>query len=76
MIPFDLKGAYKGRSKVIESLQTTDSSEAKLKGTARRADWLAKFDQKRREANPQRIETVTPELSRTLAEGVGDPHAC
>ena len=70
MIPLDLQEAYEGRSKVIESLQTGYHAEAKLKGTARRAHWLAEFDQKRREQSLQRVEKVTPELSRALAQGV------
>ncbi len=70
MIPLDLRGAYQGRAKIVESLQTSDYADAKLKGTARRAEWLGTFEQKRRELNPQRIELVTPELSRTLAERV------
>lgn len=70
MIPLDLQGAYQGRSRIVESLQTTESADAKVKGTVRRAEWLAAFEQKRRELNPQRIESVTPELSAVLAERV------
>lgn len=70
MIPLDLQSAYAGRSKVVRSLQTGDHSEAKSKAKTLHAEWAAEFDQKRRELNPQRIETVTSELSKTLAERV------
>jgi integrase len=70
MIPLDLQGAYQGRAKVLESLHTTDNAEAKLKGTARGAEWLATFANKRRELNPQPLGAVTPELSKALAQRV------
>ncbi|CAM5796354.1 DUF6538 domain-containing protein [Rhizobacter fulvus] len=70
IIPLDLQGAYAGRSRVIKSLQTGDYEEAKSKAKALHADWDATFEQKRRELNPQRIETVTPEMSKALAERV------
>ena len=70
IIPQDLRGAYEGRDKVIKSLKTGDYNEAKSRAKAMHADWDAAFEQKRRELNPQRIETVTPEMSRALAERV------
>jgi integrase len=70
IIPLDVQGAYAGRSKVIRSLQTGDYAEAKSKAKLLHAEWDAAFEQKRRELNPQRIETVTPELSKALAARV------
>lgn len=69
IIPDDLREAY-GRDKVIKSLRTGDHVEAKSRAKAMHAEWDAAFEQKRRELNPQRIEMVTPELSRALAERV------
>ena len=43
MIPLPLQASYGNRSKLIESLQTTDSAPAKIRGTARRAELLAEF---------------------------------
>lgn len=70
MIPLDVQAAYQGRTKVVESLKTASHSAAKLAATSRRAQLLQGFDQKRRELNPQRIEKITPELSKALAQRV------
>ena len=70
MIPKDLQTVYSGRSKLVEALGTTDRSTAKVLGTARRAILLAEFDQKRRHLNPQKVESVSPELGKVLAQRV------
>ena len=52
------------------SLKTSDLREANELASKLHADWLVRFAAKRRELNPQRIETVTPELSAMLAQCV------
>lgn len=70
MIPKDLQQAYGGRSKLVESLSTSDNQTAKLLGTALRAARLAEFDQKHRELKPQTVERMTPEMGQALAQRV------
>ena len=70
MIPMDLQGVYQGRAKIVESLGITSADAAKTVGTAHRAMRLAEFEQKRRELNPQKLDKVTPELARMLAQRV------
>jgi len=52
MIPLELQPSYEGRTKLIESLKTGDSAQAKVRGTLRRAELLAEFEQRRLELNP------------------------
>ena len=70
MIPNDLRPAYGGRGKVIESLGTRNRHEADRLAAERRAVMLADFDAKRRELHAQPLTRVTPELSAILAERV------
>jgi hypothetical protein len=55
MIPLELQPSYGSRSKIIESLQTGDYDQAKVRGTQRRAALLEEFQQKRHELNPLRV---------------------
>lgn len=66
MVPLDLQPAYAGRSKVIQSLDTTDWREASRKGAQLRALKLEEFEDKRRSLNPQPVAQITPELGATL----------
>lgn len=70
MIPLELQPSYDGRSKIIESLKTGDTAKARVLGTARRAELLEEFERKRIELNPQKVERVTPDMARLLAERV------
>ncbi len=68
MIPLELQPFYEGRSKLIESLKTGDSAQAKVRGTLRRAELLAEFEQKRRELTPQKVERVPRSAESALDE--------
>ena len=68
MIPQDLKPLYGGRSKLVESLRTTNHNTAKVAGTARRAVLLEEFAGNRRELHPEKVERVTPEMAKVLAQ--------
>lgn len=70
MIPLDLRPAYGGRTKIVQSLDTTDRRDADRKGSARRAALLQEFEDKRRELNPQPVAHIGPELAETLAQGI------
>lgn len=70
VVPLDLRAYFGGRSKLVETLGTSDRVEANRVGTARRALRLAEFDEKRRQASPQRLEAVSAELSKVLAQRV------
>jgi integrase len=70
MVPLDLRPAY-GRSRLIESLGTSNAREANLIGSVRRAELLQEFESKRVELSPQRLDVVSPELALTLAQRVG-----
>jgi integrase len=71
MIPLPLRDtAYAGRSQLVETLRTSDSMTSKVKGTVRRAELLAEFEMKAKELNPQRVELVTPEMGKLLAERI------
>jgi hypothetical protein len=52
------------------SLDTEDVREANSKAAQLRAEWLARFDQQRRELNPEKAEKVTPELAQVLTQRV------
>ena len=71
MIPLELRGQFPGsKSQVVESLKTSDYTDAKVKATIRRATHLARFEQVRRELNPLPLERITPEMAQVLAERV------
>lgn len=69
MVPKDLRDHY-GKSSVRTSLGTSSRTEATYKATLARADWLAQFEQKRRELHPQVLDKVTHELAMQLAERI------
>lgn len=70
VVPVDLRPQYGGRSKLIESLGTTDRATANRTGTARRALQLVEFDEKRKQAAPQSIDSISPELGKVLAQRI------
>jgi len=70
MIPLALRDAFKGRTKVVESLRTTDRRTAAIEGASRRATVLQEFQNKRRELNPQPAAKLSPDLGRILSERV------
>ena len=43
VIPVELRDAYQGRTKIIESLKTTDRRTAAIEGAKRRAAHLEEF---------------------------------
>lgn len=57
VIPLDLQGAYKGRTKLVQSLNTTSHREAALRATQERAKRLEEFHHKRQSLQPQRLDT-------------------
>jgi hypothetical protein len=70
MIPTDLQAAFEGRSKVVQSLNTSDWREARTLADRRRTEWGLRFEEKRRELNPEPVARITPELGATLAAAV------
>ncbi len=70
MVPADLRAHYGGRTKLVESLGTTDRATANRTGTARRALRLAEFDDMRELATPKRVESISPELGKVLAQRI------
>ena len=69
-VPDDLRQQYPTQWAHRCSLKTSDLREANELATRLHADWLGRFAAKRLALNPQRIETVTPELSKMLAQRV------
>ncbi len=71
MVPLDLRGHLPGsKSQIVESLKTSDYTQAKVRATIRRATHLAQFEQARRELNPLAVERITPEMAKVLADRV------
>ncbi|MBI2724929.1 MAG: tyrosine-type recombinase/integrase [Polaromonas sp.] len=69
LVPGDLQEAL-GTSRVNLSLDTSERPQAVLRATQKRAEWLSKFEAKRRELNPLPLQAVTPEMSAQLAQRV------
>lgn len=69
MVPQDLRELY-GKTQLVESLGTADSASANRIGAARRALKLTEFDERRKISNPQRLDSISPELGKLLAERV------
>lgn len=69
IIPDDLRIAY-GKARVNPSLGTSDRKAAVLLATLKRAQWLADFEAKRSQANPQPLAVITPDLAKLLAARV------
>ena len=68
LIPEDLQASYSGKTRVVKALDTSDLREANLRGLRLRLQWLEEFDTKRKALNPQKLESITPELAQALAE--------
>ena len=69
LVPNDLQAAF-GASRKNLSLGTSDRKKAVLAATLKWAEWLSKFEDKRREEKPQPLQAVTPEMSAQLAQRV------
>ena len=69
LVPNDLKLVY-GTSRMNIAWDTSDRTQAVLRATQKRAEWLADFDVKRRQLNPLVFQNVTPEMSAELAQRV------
>ena len=67
VVPLLLREAYQGRTKLIESLKTTDRRTAAIEGAKRRAAVLQEFEDRRRELNPQLAAKLGPDLGRILS---------
>ncbi|WP_411882084.1 DUF6538 domain-containing protein [Polaromonas sp. YR568] len=70
VVPLDLKVAYGNKSKLVQSLETSDRKEASLLATQERAKLLKEFQDKRRLLAPQKLDTVTIEMASELAQRV------
>jgi hypothetical protein len=66
--PKDLCAVYPSQWAHRCSLGTSDLREANLKAAHLLAHWLDKFEQQRRMLNPQKVDRITPEMARFLAE--------
>src|SRR4051812_22037652 len=74
VIPIDLartvlsgEDEVRRSGKVVLALETADRKKAVIEATIKRAYWLAKFAQTRRERNLTPVECVSPELAEQLA---------
>jgi hypothetical protein len=67
VIPLDIRAAYAGKATTRKSLGTANRREAELLATRERARLLEEFDTKRLTLFPQRLDTVTTEMSAELA---------
>jgi len=70
VIPLDLRPAYSGRTKLVQSLKTKDRREASAEGARLRADLLQEFKDKRRAMNPVPAAFLSPDLGRILGERI------
>ena len=70
VVPLDIRAAYAGKSKLVQSLNTESLHEAKLAGTKERSKLLEEFEHKRIALSPQLLGTVTLEMSAELANRV------
>ena len=70
VIPLDLRTTYSGKTKLVQSLNTKSPREAALAATQERAKRLEEFQDRRRALQPQRLDSVTPEMSAELAQRV------
>jgi hypothetical protein len=68
--PIDLRAVYPTEWAHRASLRTADVREANAEAAKLRAEWLARFDEQRRELNPQKADKLTPELAQVLAQRV------
>lgn len=70
VVPLDVRAAYHGKKKLVQSLDTSNYREAVLRGTQERARLLEEFGHKRLVLAPQRLDSVTPEMASELAQRV------
>lgn len=64
-VPSDLQVAY-GKKTIRQFLNTENLREANYRGTQERARQLEEFELKRLALSPQRLDTVTAEMSATV----------
>lgn len=67
VIPLDVRAAYAGKATTRKSLGTANRREAELLAARERTRLLEEFETKRLTLFPQRLETITPEMSAELA---------
>jgi hypothetical protein len=70
VIPQEIRAAYGGKRTLRTSLGTEHRREAELLATQELARLLEEFNTKRLILPPQRLDTVTPEMSSELAQRV------
>lgn len=70
VVPLDLKVTYGNKSKLVQSLETSNYTEASLLATQERAKLLEEFKHKRRLLAPQKLDSVTVEMASELAQRV------
>jgi hypothetical protein len=66
--PLDLRHLYKGEWAHRESLGTADLRIANIKAAALRSDWLSRFAEQRRSLSLQKVDRLTPELGKLIAD--------
>lgn len=67
VVPLDLKSAYGNKTKLVQSLETSDCKEADLLAPHERARLLEEFKDKRRLMAPQKLDSVIIEMALRLA---------
>ena len=68
--PDDLRSVYPTQWAFRCSLKTSDLLQANDKAAVLNAEWRTRFSEQRKALNPQRVEHVTPEMGKLLAERV------
>ena len=68
--PSELQSLYPPQWACRCSLGTSDLKEANGKAAKLQAQWMTRFDEQRKALNPLRVEHITTEMGRLLAERV------
>ena len=68
--PAELQSLYPPQWACRCSLRTSDIKEANAKAAKLQAQWMERFDEQRKALKPLRIEHITTEMGRLLAERV------
>ena len=68
--PTELQSLYPTQWAARCSLGTSDLKDANGKAATLQAQWMTRFDEQRKMLNPLRVEHVTPEMGKLLAERV------
>jgi hypothetical protein len=68
--PSELQSLYPPQWACRCSLGTSDLKEANGKAAKLQAHWMTRFDEQRKALNPLRVEHITTEMGRLLAERV------